>query len=253
MSDFGEAPRLDQETIVSVEHSLTPEQEDKMVMDVATLAKIHRYAQQHNYHFALSGGYAVDATCGGEISRFHGDMDGVLYVPGEVPQTTIKENLEEQLLPEITPWKLAKEEDSFLEYREDDESKDWEMRRRLELDIFEPYPEMALAPRTLTDGDGNEYHFEVLPVDALLAAKVLSTVRLAGMTQEERERVGLRDMKPSDKTDFLRLLEHAEFDEERTKAALVSAIRFTSDDELSDDQAKLLAEEQWNKAIAIYR
>ncbi|CAN5145855.1 hypothetical protein BH09PAT1_BH09PAT1_8590 [soil metagenome] len=240
MTDFGEVPKFDQPPkSPQQEQALSYEQMDKMSSDLATLSKIRDYAHGNGYTFALTGGYAVDAIDGGEISRMHGDMDGVMFVPSEVPYETIKDAINEQLIVEITPWELVKDEEGSLEFRENDERKEWGMKRRLELDIFESSPEQNVVTRTLVDMDGKPHEFETLSVEWLLAAKVLSMTRLAAMTQEEREQEGFRDMKSSDRGDFMRLVHSHEFDEKKTRAALSEAIRYLSDTEMTEEEARV--------------
>ena len=252
MSDFGELSKPEEQILPSSsELSLSHEQMDKMSSDLVTLSKLRSCAHENGYTFALTGGYAVDAIDGGKISRFHADMDGVFFVPPTVPYETVTKALGEQLLVEETPWELVKDEEGSLEYREADERKEWEMRRRLELDIFEPSLNTKTMTKTLVDLEGKSQDFDVLSVEDLLAAKVLSMVRLADMTQEEREAAGLRDMKVSDKADFHRLLKSPEFNEQATIGSLAGAIRYISEDQISPEEAGNEALSQWQKAMSI--
>lgn len=248
MSDFGEFSKPSDE---QSELNLSYEQLDKMSGDVKTLSMLREFAHERGYTFALTGGYAVDALVGGKISRFHGDMDGIMIAPRDASYPAIKEGIEEKLLVEETPWESVKEDDeASLEFREKAPDKEWEMRRRLELDIYPPG--IKTATRTLKDVDGYSHEYEVLSVEGLLAAKVLSAVRLHQMTEEERVKENLREVKTSDREDFQRLLHASEFDEEATIHALADAIRYISDDEIPPQDAMESAKKQWTKALEIY-
>lgn len=249
MSDFGEFSKAPQE---QSELNLSYEQLDKMASDVKTLSMLHEFAHERGYTFALTGGYAVDALAGGKISRFHGDMDGIVIAPFDASYSAIKEGIEERLLFEETPWEsIKKDDEASLEFREKAPEKEWDMLRRLELDIYPPG--IKTITRTLKDVDGNTHEFGVLGVESMLAAKVLSAVRLNAMTEEERIKEGLREVKKSDREDFQRLLHTPDFNEQATITSLAEAIRYISDDEVSPANALEDAKRQWAKALEIYQ
>jgi len=255
MSDFGELIGSDglELRLTKKDLDLSFEQKDKIESDLKTLSKLRNYAQEKGYQFGLTGGYAVDVLCSNRITRFHEDMDGIFFVPGDVPYGQIVDDLSEKLLVEVTPWKLEKNNGGDLEFREDDEKKDWAMRRRLELDIFEPNIDSRLVTNTLTDPDGNLYQFETLSVEGLLAAKVMSTARLTAMTEGQREVEGFREMKDSDRQDFLRLMKHPKFNEEATKSELERLICYVSDEEVSVDESKVQSNLKWEAAVGIMK
>ena len=107
MSDFGEFSKPSGE---QSELNLSYEQLDKMASDVKTLTMLREFAHERGYTFALTGGYAVDALVGGKISRFHGDMDGIIIAPPDASYSALKEGIEEKLLVEETPWESVKED-----------------------------------------------------------------------------------------------------------------------------------------------
>jgi len=250
MSDFGE---ISKPVDAHSELSLSYEQLDKMASDVKTLSMLRDLAQERGYTFALTGGYAVDALVGGKISRFHGDMDSIMVVPQHTPNAEIKEAIEENLLVEETPWKSVKNEGTSLEFRENAPHKEWEMLRRLELDIYPSDIKLNIVTRTLRDVDGVQHEFEALAIEGILAAKVLSAVRLNEMTEEERIKENLRELKPSDRNDFQRLVHSPEFDEQAVHNALAGAIRYISDDDITPVEAEKEADQQWTKALEIFR
>jgi len=250
MSDFGELSKAPE---AQAELTLSYEQLDKMGSDVKTLSTLRTFAKDCGYTFALTGGYAVDTLVGGKISRFHGDMDGIMITPHDTLNTSIKEGIEERLLIEETPWELVKDDGTSLEFREKAPFKEWEMLRRLELDIYSSDTDIKVVTRTLKDIDGHSHEFEALSVEGLLAAKVLSAVRLNVMTEEDRVQQELREVKESDKVDFNRLLHSPDFDEQATLNALAGAIRYISDDEITFLEAEKEANEHWVKALEIFR
>ena len=244
MTEFGESS-------LPKESSFPPEQREKMAYDIQTLSNLRQYAQDNNFVFVLTGGYAVDALDGGKVSRFHSDMDGVFFIPESVSMGEIKVKVGQQLALEKTKWKLHTSDDWFMEYREDADDKPWEMRRRIELDIFEPDQQRNIVTKTLQDFNGNAHEFEVISVAGLMAAKILSMTRLAAMSPEEREKEGFREMKESDTQDFLRLMYHDDFDREEVLRELAYYNQDISEGELSREEAELKAFKQWTETIRI--
>lgn len=249
MSDFAEFPKTYQEP---PELMLSYEKLDKMASDVKTLSMLHDFAKDRGYVFALTGGYAVDALSGGRISRFHSDMDGIIIAPYDASYSAIKEGIEERLFVEETIWGfIDKDQEGELEYREKAPDKEWDMIRRLEVDIYPPG--VKTVSRVLRDVDNHFHNFEVLTIDGLLAAKVLSTFRLNAMTEEERVEEGLREAKISDREDFQRLIHTPGFDENATLIALADAICSIRDDEFSQESAWEEAKRRWVKVLEIYQ
>lgn len=54
---------------------LTPATIQKSNQDLATISQLNKFAQKTGNILVLSGGYATEALCGGQITRPHGDID----------------------------------------------------------------------------------------------------------------------------------------------------------------------------------
>lgn len=251
MTEFGDISLPLSKTTSKENHALLPEQAEKMSLDIKTLSHLRQYAINNGFTFVLTGGYGVDALNGGSISRFHSDMDGVLFIPEAISTDKIQSDIWRYLEQEETNWQLHTNDGWFLEYREDDEEKEWEMKRRIELDIFEPDQKRNIITKKLIDFEGNSHEFEVISVAGLTVAKILSVTRLAAMSPEEREKEGFREMKGSDVQDFLRLLYHDDFNRDEVMRELAFYNQDISEGKLDEEAANIKAEEQWQDTLRI--
>ena len=64
---------------------LTADATLKCDLDIETINSLNKFADGTGNILVLSGGYAVEAHCGGKITRAHGDVDSHLILTGSIP------------------------------------------------------------------------------------------------------------------------------------------------------------------------
>jgi hypothetical protein len=251
MIDRGDVQRPQEGIKQNPESRLTAEQWRRTDQDIRTLASLRRYAKGNGFTFALTGGYAVDAIEGGVITRPHADMDGIFFLPPHADYMYVTEDIEEILRREQTRWQSHPTMSDMLEFRETGDEKPWEQRRRMEIDLFDTSMDYGVTSTFLVDSRGNSHEFDTLSLASLLAGKVFSTNRLSAMTGEQREQQNVREMRESDKRDFQRLLNHPDFNKGEVIEQIASLNKKVSDENLSDEDARASAVEQWEKAARL--
>lgn len=234
------------------EQRLTPKQTAKTDADLKTLGTLGSYAQSHGFDLILSGGYAVEAHGGGHITRPHGDMDAILFVPTTADRSKITTETQSLLQQEPTPWKLLKEKEGFVEFNENAPEKNgWKEIRRLELYFREKYPEFQPVAKTLIDSNGTVYEVSVEPVEEMVAEKIRTMTNHHKLSDEARRHEGLRELTPTDISDLLRLMTHPEFSRQKYIQAMVGYFDYKSGGKMSREDAIQQAEAKWKAAEEI--
>lgn len=233
--------------------TLTHEQVIKSDRDIHTLVGVRDYLAQKDLLYVLADGYAVDAHCGGKISRPHGDMDVYVLVPEGYDTSSLAHELDELLRREdYTNWTIHQvgEDGHSAEFRENDMSKSFEEKRRLEVAFLGPNITPRSQTRTLMDSTGKTYEFAVEHIADLAAAKIIKLVDLSQLSLEERERRGLRAARPSDFNEIRRLLATTVLDETASKEALTMYF-IRGDNTLRQEEAQRQASKYWEQVSSL--
>lgn len=155
------------------EIELTPEFVGKSDADIHTIASLSALAEQMGGKLVLSGGYATEALCGGRITRPHGDIDARFIFKENVDGKNVFPGIESVLSLEETRWKIIKTGSMKREYIEDDETKSYFGKRRLEVGIPLPWTyDVNFDEAMLIDSNGGAVAVTVIGYEDLLASKI---------------------------------------------------------------------------------
>lgn len=234
------------------EQRLTPKQTAKTDADLKTLNAVGNYAKSKGYRFVVNGGYAVEAYCGGQMTRPHGDMDGMLFMSEATDRSPIPEEVSSLLNSEPTVWNLHEQKNDFIEFREADQEpkKDWSDKRRLEL-YYRTDMDYTPVTKTLIDSNGTTYEVYVDPLEELVSDKIRTMVNHSQLDEPTRIAKGLRKITETDKTELRRLLSLPEFDEIKCKEAMIGYFDYKSGGKMSREDAIQQAEAKWKAAEEI--
>jgi hypothetical protein len=191
---------------------ITPEQEKKSGLDIQTIKQLSGYAQTKEDILILTGGYATEAHCGGQITRAHGDIDAHYVLTNENEKGDVFSFVGNLVESEDTKWNLRKKSDNKVEYLEDRNDIPFVEKRRLEFTIHDKsFRDYNFQKKKLIDSTGNEVVVNVIGFDELVAGKVhkLFVVKDGVDTKIDRH-TDNRDL-----YDLNRLMKHENFD--RTK------------------------------------
>lgn len=174
---------------------------EKWDRDLATIAALNTYAVSTGRTLALQGGIAVEAHCGGRLTRPHGDVDTILYMNADRPINHEQDRADlETLLKQEghTNWASHNPQDGHkIEFRENVRAKPWNERRRLEVNLAD-YP-MGERTQTMSliDSRGSSHTVTVENIDLLVANKARIIVNNIGKTDVARptEEQDLSDMR----------------------------------------------------------
>ncbi|QQG41461.1 MAG: nucleotidyl transferase AbiEii/AbiGii toxin family protein [Candidatus Woesebacteria bacterium] len=168
---------------------ITPEQIRKADLDLATIKSLNMYAEANGFVVVLTGGYATEALCGGNITRPHGDVDIHILIDDLHDSRQIFSSIEEKIVfSETTKWKTHKQTDTKSEYREDDESKSFFDRRRLEIVLYTKENTTWYVPALLIDSQGERINVQVVEINDLLAQKIHKLYLLKDGVDTSKER-----------------------------------------------------------------
>lgn len=241
------------------EPKLTPEEVTKSDRDLITLATLTAYAEEQGAVLEVGGGYAVEAYFGGRITRPHGDMDAVLWLPDLNYEDQIRANITNILRSEQTQtnWEERpniKDRKHFIEFIEEkpDNPDDINLTsqekflklRRLELYIFNKNRMRHTLEKSLFDSKGNEFKIQV----PLLEQMVASKVQIFNRTPEQKS--NKRETRQNDIDDFNKLINHRDFNIAKYMELRAGALR-EDNSNLDFTQSIELAQEQFQKAIQL--
>lgn len=191
---------------------MTKEQIRKTNLDLATIKSLNAYAETNGLVVVLTGGYATEALCGGDITRPHGDVDIHILVDDLGDSKQILSSIEEGIIfKESTKWKTYKQTDTKGEYREEDESKPFFDRRRLEIVFHTKEDTTWYVPAFLVDSQGERISVQVVEINGLLAQKIHKIYSLKNGIDTSKE----RHTDDRDIYDLKRLLSSPNFDLEK--------------------------------------
>ena len=168
---------------------ITPEQIRKTDLDLATIKSLNAYTQANGWVVVLTGGYATEALCGGNITRPHGDVDIHILIDDLGDAKQIFSSIEKEIIfKESTNWKTYKQTDTRSEYREEGESKPFFDRRRLEIVLYASENTIWYAPAFLVDSQGERINVHVVETNDLLAQKIHKFYSLKDGVDTSKER-----------------------------------------------------------------
>lgn len=192
---------------------ITPEQIRKTDLDLVTIKSLNAYAEANGLIIVLTGGYATEALCGGNITRPHGDVDIHILIDNLGVSKQIFSSIEEEIISkEPTNWKTYKQTDTRSEYREEDESKPFFDRRRLEIVLYTNENTAWYVPAFLVDSQGEKINVHVVEINDLLAQKIHKLYSLKDGVDTSKE----RHADDRDIYDLKRLLNSPNIDLEKT-------------------------------------
>lgn len=227
-----------------------PEQTAKADADLATFTTIDSFAKSNDSVLEVRGGYAVEAYFGGQITRPHSDMDAVLWLRDASFEQEVSKRIQELLGAETTKWSQHPiEKEHFIEFREDAPEKPFHERRRLELYLFDKSRIRKLQSKILFDSQGQEHEVSVEPIEEKVADKIRIIKRNHDLGEEGRQAKGLREINETDRADLQRLLAHPEFSKDKYMQSMIGYLLYQSRGSISEEEARLEAEAQWNLAM----
>lgn len=193
---------------------ITPDQIGKTDLDLATIKSLNAYANANGLIIVLSGGYATEALCGGKITRPHGDVDIHILIDDFGDSKKIFSLIGVEIIfKESTSWKIYKQTDTKSEYREEDESKPFFDRRRLEIVLHTKENKTWYVPAFLVDSRGKRINVRVVEINDLLAQKIHKFYSLKDGVDVSKERhtddrdiYDLKRLLNSPKTDVEKIL-----------------------------------------------
>ncbi len=192
---------------------ITPEQLRKTDLDFETIKSLAKYAQENDSILVLSGGYATEALCGGNITRPHGDIDAH-FLTNEIENSDqifleVSENI---LFKEPTLWKVRKRTNIKVDFLEDDEPKPFFDRRRLEFTLHKKEGVNLATPAFLINSQGEKIEVYVVEINELLASKIHKLYSLRdGVIDDTKD----RHTDDRDIYDLKRLLNSSDINQEK--------------------------------------
>lgn len=161
----------------------------KTDLDLGTIRSLNAYAEANGSIIVLTGGYATEALCGGNITRPHGDVDIHILIDDLGDSKQIFSSIEGEIIfKEPTNWKTYKQTDTRSEYREEDESKPFFDRRRLEIVLHTKENITWYIPAFLVDSQGERVNVHVVEINDLLAQKIHKLYSLKDGVDVSKER-----------------------------------------------------------------
>lgn len=153
--------------------NLTSEAIDKSDKDIETIKSLNQFAKDTGNILVLSGGYAVEAHCGGKITRPHGDIDAHLILTGKVSSEELLLKALELLDKESTKWKIKQKTLEKLDYLEDDDTKEFFDKRHVEVRLNTPHENNINYPKhKLINSKGEVVEVIVVDLNQMISEKI---------------------------------------------------------------------------------
>jgi hypothetical protein len=256
MNEFRDSvPNINTNSDRGAEPNLTPEQRLKTDRDIRTLHVLNEHAARKGVGYSISGGYAGEAHCGGVITRPHGDMDVEFMSPAgfdlQLQASTLAEIIDRE---QHTKWRYYKTEvnDNYgvIKFREDDATKKFLERRRLEAYFITAVPTLATQEMKLIDSEGNTYEVNVQHIADLVATKIRILNERTKLSNEEKQQ-HKRQTSELDKNELKRLISQNHFKKEECIEQLRRTFYGRSKGTLSWDEALFRAEQEWQEAMTL--
>lgn len=204
------------------ETELTPEFVGKSDKDIQTIASLSALASQMGGKLVLSGGYATEALCGGRITRPHGDIDARFIFEEAVENDPVFQKVEVILKTEETTWRTRKKGQGKADYLEEDETKNYNTKRELEVYIPIPWTyNVSFEEAILIDSHGGEVAVNVIGYNDLVAHKIEKLYEVRNGIDATKD----RDSSETDNIDMRRLISLDRFNKGRIFSKLVKKYR----------------------------
>lgn len=221
----------------SREIKLTVESVARSDKDIATISALEHFAQENGNILVLSGGYATEALCGGNITRPHGDIDAHLILSGPKSVEELSSGIRNLVKSDDTKWEERSADDKKIEFIEDVDKTDFFAKRRVEV-YFNPAHEanMSYPRKKLIDSKGNAVYVRVVNVIDMVSPKMVKIFKSRQGVDTSKD----RHTSISDYIDLRRLMELPEFDKEAVLNAIVGSLKW-EDPSISDEEAEAVA------------
>jgi len=245
MIDQGDIPR-------PTEPTLTPDQIERCDKDLATMSSLTQLAISQGGVFELTGGYAAEAYLGGNITRPHGDIDGVLWIDTTQEKST-KDDVVALLNTESTEWELIPtSREHFIELREPlGAGERFKDKRRIELNLFDKSKADARIKKILIDSSGIPHEVQLAPLEQFIARKIGTLVARHRQGDEEKKSKGLRDTTQSDKDDLKKIIALSDFNKDNYTEAMIEHLRWVFGDRMTESKRRFEAEDDWQLALTL--
>ncbi len=196
---------------------LTPEFIEKSDRDIETIKALDSLATSTGNILVLSGGYAVEAHCGGKIVRPHGDIDAHIILTGDTSNEDIFSKVDILLKNENTPWILRDKKSDKVDYLENDDDKEFFNKRRVEVRLNTPHETNVKYPKKkLINSYGEEIEVCIVDLNQMTADKIRKFYDLRDGVDTTKDRHSSK----SDFFDLKRLLELEELDKDKLRKDL---------------------------------
>ena len=218
--------------------------------DIQTMVALGELAAKHGAVSVISGGYAVEAHCGGRITRAHRDMDVHWQGQDSFSQQAIDE-IQAVLQQNNSRWQTI-EKKPGESYQFDEMSESGKKGRRLEWSN-DHFSRKGNHTKYLIDSQNNKHEVTVPPLEEVISTKAIIFELKNAMTPEEKS-VDKRYMTgmPQDIREFRRLLALPSFNQEACINYLEGYFKHEKGkegEEITSEQAQILAQEKWSKTM----
>jgi hypothetical protein len=150
----------------------------KSDLDILTIESLDKLAKDTGNILVLSGGYAVEAHCGGMITRAHGDVDAHLILTGSISNEELFIKVQELLDKENTKWAIKQKTLDKLDYIEDNDNNDFFYNRRIEVRLNTPHKYNIKYPKhKLINSNGEEVEVVVVDLNQMISQKLIKFMR----------------------------------------------------------------------------
>jgi len=190
------------------ETKLTPEQIAESDLDIQIIDLVGKISGPQDLLAVVYSGYAVEALCGGKITRPHGDVDIHLFAKGGFNREETSQAMADKLKDELGlnfEVKYPPESPKRAELWEEASGQDIGERRSRKIDFYFSTHDVETQEATLIDSSGKSHSVLVPPAEDLAAEKIWMQVT-SGKP---------RPTKGTDDRDLVRLVSLPNFDKQK--------------------------------------
>ncbi len=229
------------------ESRLTEKSILKSDKDIATISALVNLAERTGNVLLLSGGYAVEALCGGKITRAHGDVDAHMVLTGIESMQELSVETRELLDSEETKWIQKSTEEDKIDYREDIKNDSVLEKRKVEVYFNQPNElNMGAPQKVLIDSKGKEVKVRVVPLNDLLSWKIAKLFEAQTAVKTVKDRYSSM----TDYIDLKRLLSAADFDKDLVMKGIVDSLKYLNP-KMTDSEAEAEAPNAYKTVLGL--
>jgi hypothetical protein len=151
---------------------LTLVQIQKSDADLATIFALNKYIKTLHGLLVLSGGYATEALCDGEITRPHGDMDVHISISTDQNIDDLYSGIQKLLSKEKTNWTIGKKSETKIVFIEKASTISDFDKRELEITLHKEKSKPKFTEVFLVNSKREKIKVLVVNLHELLASKV---------------------------------------------------------------------------------